>query len=243
MQIIPVLDLLGGVVVRGVRGDRANYRPIATPLAATAEPLAVARGLLGLGRFKAMYIADLDAIAGRAPDAAALAALCAAFPATEFWLDAGVATAAAARALLKNPQVTVVLGSESVEDASVVAAFAGDSRAVLSLDFRGGDFVGPPALAEAADLWPARVIAMTLARVGSGAGPDLARLRDIRARAGKRAVFAAGGVRGAEDLERLAAAAIDGALVASCLHDGTLDRAALARFGTQTPPDARASTA
>ena len=231
MQIIPVLDLMGGLVVRGVMGDRANYRPIVTPLATSAAPVPVARGLAGLGHFDAFYLADLDAIEGRAPNAAALADLCAAFPDTDFWLDAGVRTVAEARALLENPQVTVVLGSESVESVSVVAELAGEARVVLSLDFRGAAFMGPPALEEDAGLWPGRVIAMTLAKVGSGAGPDVGRLRDIRARADGRAVFAAGGVRDATDLAKLAADGIDGALVASCLHDGRLDRAALARFG------------
>lgn len=231
MRIIPVLDLMGGLVVRGVMGDRAAYRPIVTPLAASADPLAVARGLSALGAFEAFYLADLDAIEGRAPNHEAVKALCTAFPQAAFWLDAGVRDAAAARLVLENPQVTVVLGSESVESAGVVAGLAGEPRVVLSLDYRGEDFIGPAALETDAGLWPRRVIAMTLAKVGSGAGPDLRRLREIRARAGGRAVFAAGGVRGAADLALLAADGIDGALVASALHDGRLDRATLAALG------------
>lgn len=230
IQIIPVLDLMGGQVVRGVRGDRAHYRPIVSPLAASAAPVDIARGLAGLWRFDRYYLADLDAIEGRAPNLAALEALCAAFPDAEFWLDAGVRTVADARALLANWQLTVVLGSESVESVSVVSELAGEARIVLSLDYRGDAFIGPPALEEDAGLWPGRVIAMTLGRVGSGTGPDVERLANIRARGEGRAVFAAGGVRGADDLARLAAAGIDGALVASCLHDGRLDRAALARL-------------
>ncbi|MFM8221178.1 MAG: nickel transporter, partial [Planctomycetaceae bacterium] len=45
MQVIPVLDLLGGVVVRGVAGQRDSYRPIVSQLVDGAEPLAVARAL------------------------------------------------------------------------------------------------------------------------------------------------------------------------------------------------------
>ena len=231
MQIIPVLDLMDGLVVRGALGNRAAYRPIVSPLAASAAPLDVARGLAGLGRFDSFYLADLDAIEGRAPNVAALHTLCGAFPGTAFWLDAGVRSVAEARALLANPQVTVVLGSESVESVSVVSELAGEARVVLSLDYRGAAFLGPPALEEDAGLWPGRVIAMTLAKVGSGTGPDFDRLRDIRARGEGRSVFAAGGVRDAADLAQLAEAGIDGALVASALHDGRLDPAALRRFG------------
>jgi len=46
MQVIPVLDLLDGHVVRAVRGERAAYLPIRSSLAAGSEPLAIARALL-----------------------------------------------------------------------------------------------------------------------------------------------------------------------------------------------------
>ena len=46
---------------------------------------------------------------------------------------------------------------------------------------------------------------MTLARVGSGAGPDLDRLGRIRDAAAGKKVYAAGGVRDAGDLDHVAA--------------------------------------
>ena len=53
-------------------------------------------------------------------------------------------------------------------------------------------------------------------------GPDLDRLRAIRAAAPDRAIYAAGGVRGAADLKALRRDGIAGALVATSLHDGRL---------------------
>ncbi|BDA86315.1 nickel transporter [Aureimonas sp. SA4125] len=231
MQIIPVLDIKGGVVVRGVMGDRANYRPIETPLSATPQPLDVARGLLSLAAFKALYIADLDAIEGRPANRGTIEALSAEFPELELWLDAGVHTADEARDYL-GLGVIVVLGSETIDSAATIADLRREERAILSLDYRGSAFVGPEGLEDAADDWPARVIAMTLAKVGSGAGPDLERLTKVKAAAGGRRVFAAGGVRHAADLDELQAAGIAGALVATALHDGRLDAATLARYGT-----------
>ena len=70
------------------------------------------------------------------------------------------------------------------------------------------------------DCWPARVIVMTLDRVGSQSGPDLERLRTVKAAAKDRAIYAAGGVRGADDLQLLMNAGITGVLVASGLHSG-----------------------
>ena len=41
MRIIPVLDVLGGCVVRGVGGRRDEYRPIVSKLCNSREPPAV----------------------------------------------------------------------------------------------------------------------------------------------------------------------------------------------------------
>ena len=224
MRIIPVLDIKHGLVVRGVMGDRANYRPIETPLAHGADPVAVTEGLLTLANFSAVYIADLDAIEGGARNERVLEALAAAFPAMRFWVDAGVRSRADVEAVRAMPRCVAVLGSELVVDAEVVAALSGESDVALSLDFRGETFLGPAELLSDAALWPDRVIAMTLAKVGSGAGPDLGRLRSIKDRAGNRDVFAAGGVRGPEDIAALSDAGIAGALVATALHDGRLTK-------------------
>ncbi|MFY0734196.1 MULTISPECIES: HisA/HisF-related TIM barrel protein [Aurantimonas] len=230
MQIIPVLDLKDGRVVRGVMGDRANYRPIETPLADSADPVAVARGLMTLAPFRSLYIADLDAIEGRPTNDSAIARLGAAFPATEIWIDAGVHTTADAQRVLAGPRHVAVVGSESIDGAGVARELADETRAVLSLDFRGDDFLGPAELLTDASLWPRRLIVMTLARVGSGAGPDLERLASVAARAGDRAIFAAGGVRGVNDVAVLAKAGIAGALVSTALHDGRLAPADLQRL-------------
>jgi uncharacterized protein related to proFAR isomerase len=63
---------------------------------------------------------------------------------------------------------------------------------------------------------------MTLARVGADEGPDLGLLKSIIARAGQRQVFAAGGVRGRDDLQVLQDAGVAGVLIASALHDGKI---------------------
>ncbi len=76
---------------------------------------------------------------------------------------------------------------------------------------------------------------MTLERVGLGDGPDFATLAAIKARAGGRELFAAGGVRGAEDLAALARRGVAGALIASALHDGRLGPRDFARFAGSTP--------
>jgi phosphoribosylformimino-5-aminoimidazole carboxamide ribotide isomerase len=119
----------------------------------------------------------------------------------------------------------LVIGTESQRDLCVLQEFADDARVALSLDFRDDRFLGPEALLADPAPWPACVIVMSLTRIGGGAGPDFDRLRAIRAAAGpERRVYAAGGVRDAHDLAMLARAGINGALIASCLHDGRVTK-------------------
>jgi phosphoribosylformimino-5-aminoimidazole carboxamide ribotide isomerase len=73
---------------------------------------------------------------------------------------------------------------------------------------------------------------LTLARVSSGAGPDVDRLAAVRAIASGRRIYAAGGVRDGADLTALAGAGIAGALVATALHDGRLRRADIDALAT-----------
>ena len=221
MEIIPVIDLRKGLVVRARMGQRDQYRPIETPLSPTSHPADVVRGLMSVFPFRTLYVADLDAIERTGENDAVLGQLRAAFPRLAFWVDNGLAEADAAR--LDDGHL--VLGSEAQRDAALVASLKHDPRVILSLDFRGDRFIGPPALLDTPDLWPQRVIVMTLARVGSGAGPDIERLSQIRNCAGDRRIYAAGGVRNSDDLMALRHAGIAGALVASALHDGTLTAA------------------
>ena len=222
MQVIPVIDLIGAQVVRAKMGDRDAYRPIETPLSRTPDPVDVVAGLLRLSAFPTLYVADLDAIRGRGDNFAAIARLRAAFPRLQLWIDNGADDAAGVAAT--RIYGTPVLGSESQRDLTLIAA---TPDALLSLDFRGDAFQGPPELLAQPELWPDRLIVMTLGRVGSGAGPDLDRLAAIRGIAGPRRLYAAGGVRNPADLAALTAFGAAGVLVASALHDGRIAAADL----------------
>lgn len=228
MRIIPVLDLKGGTVVRAEKGRRDRYRPIDTPLSAGSDAVAVAEGLRTLYPFPTFYIADLDAIEGRAPNGAALARLRSMADPPELWVDAGIADAPSLAAALGEPLLCPVLGTESQADDSLLRRFRDHPDLILSLDFFSDGFRGPASVLDRPELWPRRVIAMTLAKVGAAAGPDIDRLKEIKAKAGTRTVIAAGGVRDAADIRLLASLGIAAALVATSLHNGTLTPSELA---------------
>jgi phosphoribosylformimino-5-aminoimidazole carboxamide ribotide isomerase len=231
-SIIPVLDLRHGDVVRARAGDRANYRPIVTPLARGSAPGAVLEGLLRLAPFRAVYVADLDAIAREGSHRGAIERLAEAAPGLRIWVDGGFATAAEAHQSAAA-FVLPVLGSESLAGSGELDAareLFGTDGFVLSLDYRGGRFLGPPGIERRVELWPERVILMTLDRVGMDRGPDLAALEALIVRGRGRAVFAAGGVRDEADLTSLQKIGVSGVLVASALHDGRLPASALEAF-------------
>lgn len=220
MDVIPVIDVRHGVAVHARQGQRAEYRPLATPLAQGSDPVAVVRGLLALFPFRTLYVADLDGIEGRGGDAELGRRLAAALRGVALWIDDG----GSPPECLPSAGPTPVIGSESLIRADDLKRLrdAPPAAFVLSLDFRGEDFAGPQALLDDTALWPERVIVMTLSRVGAGAGPDMERVAGIVARAGGRRVYAAGGVRHLDDLKALRAAGAAGALVATALHAGTI---------------------
>lgn len=241
MQVIPVIDLKNGVAVHAVKGRREHYRPLQSTLCGSAEPLDVLAGLLRLHPFRAVYLADLDALAGRDGNHAIIQQLQQAYPALEFWVDQGWPAPTAVYPANGVP----VLGSESITAEQLAqwqaqpdaaqrapAAFPRGAweRGILSLDFFGECFAGPPALLEQPALWPERVILMTLGQVGSQAGPDWPRLESYLKRHPQTRWIAAGGVRHADDLRRLAGLGVHAALVATALHRQSVTAAALREF-------------
>ena len=229
MLIIPVLDLMAGQVVHARRGERSAYRPLQSKLTPSSDPLEVVGALLALAPFSTIYIADLDAILRRGEHRETLDRLQAEFPALEVWVDTGFGGPADLEAW-SHERRTPVIGSESIASLEALAAIrAAAPRAILSLDTRGEERLGPSALFEEPQLWPDRVIVMTLERVGAGQGPSLERLQHTLAQAPGKRIVAAGGVRHAHDLDGLEAMGVHAVLLASAIHDGTLERTALAR--------------
>ena len=235
LNLIPVIDLLQGQVVRAVRGDRQAYRPIVSALCASSDPVTVARILCDHCAARQLYVADLDALQGGATQVAVLAELLEALPGIELWLDAGLADASAGQALRSRlapfaSRIVLVYGSESLRSREALercfgnAADEDERRAALSLDRRDGQRLDAAGCWDAVALWPKRLIVMTLERVGSGAGPDLDTLQEVRRLAPHAMLIGAGGIRSEDDLARAAAAGADAWLVASALHDLQLPR-------------------
>ena len=235
MDIIPVIDLMQGQVVRARRGDRQHYRPIESGLCpGTSAPRDIVRALLELYPFNKLYIADLDAIRGGEPHLQIVHDIRMHHPELEIWLDAGCCTPAAVDRW-HGMGIRHVIGSENLSSTAQLHALRqhlDTATSILSLDYASTGPIGPPEIFEDATLWPATVIAMTLARVGSESGPDMATLQSLKNRVSARQLIAAGGVRTIDDLRTLADMQIAGVLIASALHDGHLTRPDIERLQT-----------
>lgn len=230
MQLIPVLDLKGGQVVRAVRGHRSDYRPWRSDLARSADPLQVVARLLEIAPFSTLYVADLDAISGAGHHDTEIRALRARFPHLSLWVDAGESAPAALAARLDAGLGRPVVGTESLAEVEAARAALAVPGVILSLDRDAQGPRGPEEVHATPELWTEDVIVMTLARVGSGDGPDMAALEAAMALRPAGRFHAAGGVRDAADLDALARMGVTGALVASALHDGRIGPDAARRY-------------
>ncbi|WP_213954813.1 MULTISPECIES: HisA/HisF-related TIM barrel protein [unclassified Variovorax] len=233
MNLIPVIDLMQGQVVRAVRGNRQAYQPVVSRLCGSSDPVTVASILCEHCATRQLYVADLDALLGRPAQWTVLRDLLQALPSLELWLDAGFADAHAADALRlqlgsAGSRMVPVFGSESLASRAALAQCFGGARSgedgVLSLDRRDGQRLDAAGCWDEPVLWPRRVIVMTLERVGAGAGPDLQTLVEVQRKSPSTFIVGAGGIRDESDLAQARDAGAGAWLVASALHDGALPR-------------------
>lgn len=228
---------MGGEVVRGAGGKRDSYRPIVSSLCPGSKPLEIVRAFLELYPFTTLYIADLDAIRGHGNHLHAVQQLRDAFPDIQIWLDAGISSLEQWQPW-QNLGLRCVVGSESQQDLQKTLALLEQAEnAVLSLDFMPNpacdQLYDPVGLVTYPQFWPERIIVMTLAKVGSHAGPDLPALRNVQQRLptqkgdSVQQLYTAGGVRYKDDLIALRQNGAAGVLLASALHNGSITAAAL----------------
>jgi phosphoribosylformimino-5-aminoimidazole carboxamide ribotide isomerase len=233
VEIIPVIDLLQGKVVRAQRGERSRYLPIRTPLCDSSKPADIANALLGLYPFKTLYIADLDAIQGLGDNADTVRLLKQQHPEVTFWIDSGIRMMGEWH-YSRTENIRCVVGSEAQKSADQYMALTANlafANPILSLDFNSQGFIGPSSLLQP-EYWPESLICMTLGKVGSYGGPDTQLLTELMRKSPQGKIYAAGGIRDLQDMQQLKSMGVCGALVASSLHDGRLRPSDIAQLAT-----------
>ena len=234
MQIIPVLDILDGVVVQAIAGERQQYRRIHSVLTESRDPSVVIRCLqheIGCDTF---YLADLDAIQFGRPNRCVIAELaqccdqlivdCGARNAgdVEWLLDSGVSQVVVALETLPSPQFL-----------SDVLSIADAEQIVFSLDLKQGkpltllrewQNTSAAEIAQTAiDSGHRNFIVLDLAMVGTGQGlSTLSLCSSVRRLLPQAQVITGGGVSDIEDLRKLQDTDVDAVLIASALHNGSV---------------------
>lgn len=221
--IVPAVDVLDGKAVRLVQGDYDRIgRDAGDPLelvrraAATAPPL--------------VHVVALGAARdGGAPVELARAVVEAAAP-VPVQLGGGVRSVEDVVALAEAGVARVMVGTaafgetplrELVEAAELVVAIDVADGVVRTAGWReSSGLTTAEALARCADAGVRNLLCTAIDRDGTGSGPNLELLREVRAYDGH--VLAAGGVRDAADVEAVRALGIDGVVVGRAWLDGTL---------------------
>lgn len=221
MRIIPVIDLKNGHVVHAVRGNRAAYQPINSPLCPSSSPFNVVTSLIEASRSMTLYIADLDAIDAESDNYSIVLELAEKFNFLELWVDAGFKTALQIDHWNKIPNLRPVIGTESHKSMESLLCLL-DIDVILSLDFRDNQLLGAQEILNHTHYWPENVIVMSLNTVGSAAGPAFSLLDRMKKLKPDTNILAAGGVRNQSDLTILESQGITGALIASALHNKTI---------------------
>ena len=234
MRIIPVLDLLNSVVVRGVAGQRDEYRPVESCFAESANAVDMALAIRRTFGLNQLYVADLDAILDREPNWPVYQQLLELE--FELLIDAGVSTAADVAGVLAAGAKQVIVGLETwplLSSLEMLLSTAGEENIIFSLDMKDGRPVSKfrdmtnddPADIGACVLEAGvrEMIVLDLGSVGMKSGlPTLELCRELNDFAPNSRLITGGGVRNPDDLKQLADEPIDGILVASALHDGSI---------------------
>jgi len=222
LRLIPVLDVMRGVVVHAVRGQRSEYKPLASSVLcdAPSNPFRMLQCLKDAG-FSEVYIADLDSIEGRGGNADVIRyARSLGF---RVYADVG----RRGLELTEEPGLEFVIGTEYLVYPSELVLHRSRTASLdmvgLSVKFANGTVPLAEALSRIADLGISyrRLFIIFLDRVGSMEGPNIEAVKTVR-EIYRGELIVGGGVRGPEDLEALERLGVDGVIVATALHRGLI---------------------
>jgi len=232
LNVVPVIDVLDGIAVHAVRGEREKYSPLKSVLCKSADPVDVAKAFKAMG-FRDLYMADLDAILGKRFNPKVLRRIRAETDLT-IMVDAGINTAKRARTLLEAGASIIVIGTETLRDLSFIEKALkkfGAEKVAVSIDIVENEILSmlesikhsrPALFAEVLrKMGVAKVIILDLRRVGSEQGPNLALVKEVVERTNLE-VLTGGGIRNLTDLGELRKIGVSKALVATALHKGII---------------------
>jgi phosphoribosylformimino-5-aminoimidazole carboxamide ribotide isomerase len=232
-EVVPAVDVLGTSAVRLERGE---YDRVVTE---GHDPVALVGRFVSAGA-RLVHVVDLDGARSGRTRPELMRALAAAAGPARIQASGGIRSPDDAADLLAAGAHRVVVGTAAFAGPEALERFAArlGERLVVAVDVRGGEVVvegwrrrahvtAEEAAQRCAAAGVARLLCSAVERDGTLEGPDLELLRRVRELSGL-PVLAAGGIRSVDDLDAVAAAGCEGAVVGRALLEGGVPLSALA---------------
>lgn len=226
MFLLPAIDIRQGRVVRLSQGEAARETVYG------GDPIAVAERFVAEGA-EWLHVVDLDRAFGEGDNSALVGRLVAAVgDRARVQLGGGFRALAAIDAAIELGAARVVIGTGAVRDPTLVPAAvarAGVERVAVGIDARDGIIAirgwretgGEPARHVArrvVDQGVRTLVYTDVSRDGMLQGPDLDGAMGLQAMGAE--VIASGGVSSLEDVRRVRAAGLAGAIVGRAIYEG-----------------------
>lgn len=250
MKLIPALDLLSGKVVHGIGGQRTIYQPIKdSVITDSSEPIEVVKDFYKKLHLDLFYIADLDSIERKDTDSIkdnpnySHIVEIAKNPQFKVMIDCGCKTIEDLEPFVSLGIDHVILGTETLDSPIIFYQAVekyGAEKIIVSIELQGGKLlaksermkdVSPIKLAKQAEKVGVKaIIIIELQKVGSQSGPLNQQLIDIASQIKDVPVYTGGGVGSIQDLAVLKENNIQGVLIATAFHKGTIQKEEIEEF-------------
>lgn len=222
MRVMPAIDVMGGSVVRLVKGDPANK------IVYGSDPAEAAKKWEAAGA-DMLHVVDLDAALGTGNNAEAIAKIVSSVKAP-VQVAGGIRTPEAAKEALEKA-ARVVIGTMAYSDPEAVRKLAKKyhGRIVISIDQAGGNVmvkgwqessgVGvQDAIAQFRAMGIDDFLLTSIERDGTLAGPDISALSHAVASGAR--IIASGGISSLEDALRVKSAGCSAVILGKAMYDG-----------------------
>jgi len=246
MRIIPVIDLLKGIVVHGQMGERKKYKPIQSVLCHSADPLTVAYAFEEKLQLKELYIADLDAISIQ--DYSNLKEILKIKQNTHLniMLDCGIRSIKDISNVISTKIDRIIIATETLSGLSEIDRIVDQvdqSKLILSIDTMHNKILAnskeiaklnPITVAEYGyELGIQECIVLDLSKVGSEKGPNIIIAKEIVDNV-ELSVITGGGISRIDDIHFLEENGFAGVLIATALHNGNITQSDLLSVNMDT---------
>ena len=219
MDIIFAMDIRGGIVVKGYKGEREKYEPIErhSKICTTSDPLNVVDTI----KPKRTYIADLDRIQGWGNNSLIIKRISAR---TRTLIDVGIREIGEVRKAEEIGE-TVIIGTET--GTLDVIRKTQSMKIAVSVDIRNGNVISPDPELIGAPLEVieklnrfkmSEVILLDINAVGTKSGVNLDDIKQVLDVTGHKLIVA-GGIQSLKEIDVLEDLGVSGVILSTAIHE------------------------